>query len=136
MAPREQRAVGAAFSVLSGSGLSYTQTMPSGWGYHVAGVGWGQAGRSYVNVGGAITREIDRRPWGTLYGLLAAGAGIDSFAGGEGGLQGATTPQLNLSPGLGFTWGPIMLELGYSVYSNASGIGFGPGYGGGLYWWF
>ena len=32
--------------------------------------------------------------------------------------------------------GPIMLELGFSLYSNASGIGFGPGYGAGLNWWF
>lgn len=131
----DAHAIGGAYSTISGSGFSYYRTYANGWGWHVAGIGWGQGGSSFWNAGGAVTHQIDRRNWGTLYALLGAGAGIDAFRGGEGGLAPATTPQYNLTPGLGFTWGPFRLELGMSLYTNAGGFGFGPGYGAGLYWW-
>lgn len=134
--PVDGKAIGGALSTISGSGFSYYRTYANGWGWHAAGIGWGQGGSMFWNVGGAVTHQLDRRRWGTLYALLGAGAGIDAFTGGEGGLQGATTPQYNLTPGLGFTWGPIRLELGMSLFYNKGGFGFGPGYGAGLYWWF
>jgi hypothetical protein len=133
--PRDAQAIGAAYSVMSGSGFRYTRSYASGWGWQAAGIGWGQGGNAFVNVGGAVTKEIDRREWGALHGLLAAGAGLSPFAGGNGLAPNLQT-QFNVSPGLGFSWGPISIEAGMSLYSNAAGIGFGPGYGFGLNWWF
>lgn len=133
--PADQHAVGLYISNIAGSGLTYTRTFSSGWGFHVSGIGWGQGGSTFANVGAAVTRDIDRREFGTLYGLLAVGTGIGSFFGG-GGLSATNNVQANIAPGIGFAWGPLNLEVGYSVYSNAGGVGFTPAGGLGLNWRF
>jgi hypothetical protein len=127
--------VGLYVSNIAGSGLTYAQRLGGGYGFHVSAIGWGQAGSLFANAGGALTREIDRRPWGTLYGLLAAGVGLGTFSGG-GGLPASAAPQYDVAPGLGFTWGPLVAEIGYSIYYNDRGIGFTPAGGAGLLWWF
>lgn len=130
-----KNAVGLYISNLAGSGLTYMRELDGGWGFHVSLVGWGQGSSMFFNGGAALTREIDRRPWGVLYGLLGAGAGLNTFS-GEAGLQGGSNLQVNLAPGIGFAWGPLFGEVGYSVYHNGGGFGFGPGAGLGLKWSF
>lgn len=133
--PRERQAVGFYVSNMAGSGLTYLKTFGNGWGYHVSGIGWGQGGSAFFNVGGALTRDLDYRPWGTLYAFGGLGFGMGTFSGG-GGLQPATNLQVNVTPGIGFTWGPIALEFGYSLFNTSQGLGFGPAGGAGLVWWF
>lgn len=133
--PAERQAVGFYVSNIAGSGLTYFKSLGNGWGFHVSGIGWGQGGSAFFNAGGAVTRDLDYRPWGTLYAFGGLGAGLGTFMGG-GGLAGGSNLQLNVTPGVGFTWGPIALEFGYSVFHNQSGIGFGPAGGAGLVWWF
>ena len=130
---RDSHGIGIYVSNIAGSGLTYSRTFSNGWGFHVSGIGWGQAGSAFANLGAAVTREIDRRDTGTLYGLLAAGTGIGSFFGG-GGLAGGSNVQVNVAPGIGFAWGPLNVELGYSIYHNAGGVGFTPAGGAGLNW--
>lgn len=132
---QDSQGVGIYVSNIAGSGLAYHRTYADGWGWRVAGLGRGEGAATFFNVGGALTRELDRRPWGTLYGLLGAGAGLDSFYGAYG-MPPANNVQFNLSPGIGFAWGPLVAEIGYSVYYNGVTPGFGPGGGLGLVWWF
>lgn len=134
-ARRESRGVGLYASNIAGSGATWQQDLGGGWGYHASFVGWGQAPQVLVNAGGALTREIDRREWGTLYGLLAAGTLVDGFFGGHG-LPGGMSTQANVTPGLGVGVGPFIFEAGYSIYVNQGGPGFVPAGGAGMFWRF
>ncbi|MEB3198582.1 MAG: hypothetical protein VKP62_15400 [Candidatus Sericytochromatia bacterium] len=131
----ERQGLGMSVSWIAGSGLTYFRTFPNGFGYHVAGVGWGQGASGFWNVGGALTKELARHSSGSLYGLLASGAGISLFS-GMGGLSGGTSPQINVAPGAGFTWGNFFFEGGMSFFYNDQGFGYTPAFGGGLLWWF
>lgn len=131
----DSHAIGLYVSNIAGSGLTYTRHFQNGWGFHLSGIGWGQGGTTFANVGGAVTRDISRRDYGTLYGLLAAGTAIGSFFGG-GGLAGGSNVQVNVAPGVGFGWGPLTVEVGYSFFNNENGPGFTPAGGVGLHWRF
>ncbi len=131
----ESQAFGLYLSNLTGSGLSYHRQMESGWGYRMTGLGWAQGNVGYINVGGAITRGLDRRQWGQLYGLLGIGLAMDAFA-GTAGLAPALGTQLNMASGLGASWGPLFVEAGFSVFHNPAGFGVGPAGGVGAAWWF
>lgn len=131
----EGQALGLYVSNIAGSGLTYLHVYPSGWGYHLSGIGWGTGGSTFLNVGGAVTKELDRRDWGTLYGLVAAGTGLGNFFGG-GGLPATSSLQYNVAPGVGVSVGPLLVEVGYSVFYNGAQAGFGPAGGAGLAWWF
>lgn len=131
----EDNAVGLYVSNIAGSGLTYAHNFGNGWGAHISGIGWGQGPSAFFNVGGAVTREFDRREWGTLYGLVAVGTGIGGFL-GTGGMTGNLDLQTNFTPGVGVTLGPVVLEGGYSIYRNSGGVGFVPAGGAGLFWRF
>lgn len=131
----ETQGVGLYVSNIAGSGFTYWRQIGGGFGFHVSGIGWGQGASSFFNVGGAVTKEFDRREWGSLYGLLAVGTGVGSFLGGSG-LSSSLDLQTNITPGVGVTMGPIFLEAGYSVYRNSGGVGFVPAGGAGLLWKF
>lgn len=132
---KQYQAIGAYVSNIAGSGITYHRRFDNGWGFHLSGIGWGQSGSMFVNAGGALTRMIDQREWGGLYGLAAIGAGIGSFSGG-GGMQGSQDLQVNFAPGIGLQFGPLIAEIGYSFYTNPQGPGFTPAGGVGLAWWF
>lgn len=123
--------IGLMLSNIAGSGLTYQQRFDNGWGYHISGIGWGQGGSAFYNFGGAITKDIVEHDWGSVYGLAAVGYGVDLFAGLRGAGAGANI-QSNFAPGVGLRYHMLTMELGYSVYSNASGPGFGPAGGAGV----
>jgi hypothetical protein len=109
----DEHAVGFYISNIAGSGMSYQRIFANGWGFRVSGIGWGQGRSMFVNAGAAVTKDIDRRDWGRLYGLLAVGTGVGNFAGDTGaGLNGGTNVQANLAPGIGVQWGPLNAEIG------------------------
>jgi hypothetical protein len=137
-APKDRQALGVSISNMAGSGFTYLNMNQNGFGWRVAGVGWGSqgSGAAFWNVGGAFLREFDRKEWGSIYGLLGAGAGIRVFSGGFG-LPSSGGPEINLAPGIGVNYGPFFLEGGYSVWHNdADKVGFGPAFGGGVLYWF
>ncbi len=125
---RTESYMGLYVSNLAGSGLTFGQRHPSGFGYHVSGIGFAQDGRGWMNVGGAITKDLITRDWGTMYGLVACGLGVGSAP--------LNMPQgFNLSPGIGFDWGDAFVELGMSFSPSTRNVGvidFLPGLGGGV----
>src|SRR4051812_37339525 len=77
--PVDQQGVGLYVSNIAGSGLTYSRELRSGWGFHTSVVGWAPpGGASFVNGGAAVTRELDRRPWGRIYGLVGAGFALSA----------------------------------------------------------
>lgn len=136
--PKGRQALGLSVSNMAGSGLTYLRMNENGFGWRVAGIGWGSqgSGGAFWNVGAAAIREFDRKEWGSIYGMLSAGAGLRVFSGAFG-LPAQGGPEINLAPGIGINLGPVFLEAGYSVWHNpADRVGFGPAFGGGLLYWF
>lgn len=137
-APKERQALGLSVSYLAGSGLTYLKLNENGFGWRVAGVGWGSqgSGQAFWNVGGAFLREFDRKEWGSVYGMLSAGAGLRVFSGAFG-MPPSGGPEVNVAPGIGVNIGPFFVEAGYSVWHNpVDRVGFGPAFGGGVLYWF
>jgi len=118
-APPAQHMIGLYNSNIAGSGLVYGQALGGGWGFHVSGIGWSQAGSPpFYDVGGALTKDITVQEWGSLYGFLGAGAGSIGT---------------DVAPGIGVALGPLFAELGYSVFVDSAGKpGFVPAGGLGL----
>ena len=117
--------LGLYVSNIAGSGLTYVlDNGPSGMGFHVSGIGWGQGSSSFLNVGAALTKSLTRQEWGSLYALGAVGLGA-------GSAQAA--PEANFAPGVGIQLGIFRAELAYSVYTNSKGTGFTPAGGFGMF---
>jgi hypothetical protein len=128
---KTHHAIGFMASNIAGSGLTYQHRFDSGWGFHVSGIGWGLGGSAFYNFGGAVTKDFVERDWGAVYGLAAVGYGVDLFTGFTGSKPGAYI-QSNFAPGVGLRYHMLQLELGYSIFANASGPGFTPAGGAGL----
>jgi hypothetical protein len=135
---KPHHSLGVMVSNIAGSGLTYQHRFDSGWGFHVSGIGWSQGGSAFYNFGGAVTKDFVEREWGALYGLAAVGYGVDMFSGfaGPSGTRPGANIQSNFAPGIGLRYHMLQLELGYSIFANASGPGFTPAGGGGLFFHF
>jgi hypothetical protein len=132
----DTQGVGMYISNIAGSGLTYSRHFNNGWGFHLSGIGWGQSGNAFINAGAAVTRDFTIANEARLYGLVAVGTGLGSFAGAAPANPSRPDLQANFAPGVGLALGPFNVELGYSVFTNQTGPGFCPAGGAGLSWWF
>ncbi|MEB3220863.1 MAG: hypothetical protein VKS61_02180 [Candidatus Sericytochromatia bacterium] len=133
-----RNAVGASVGALAGTGLTLGRDLGGGFGLRVAGLGSVDEGRTFWNLGGALTRDVLAVPIGSTPVMLYAMLGVDArgvaFAGGSGLSAGAAL-QVRGTPGLGLTYGPFFLEGGQSAYYDGT-LAFEPAFGTGLLWRF
>jgi hypothetical protein len=136
--PPGRNAVGASVGALAGTGLTLGRDLGGGFGLRVVGLGSMNEGRTFWNVGGALTRDVLGGPVGGTTAALYAVLGVDArgmaFAGGSGLPAGAAL-QVRGTTGLGLSFGPFFVEGGPSAY-HAGTLAFEPAFGSGLLWRF